>query len=349
MAWTWSAPQRGTVAGATALPLYQRAIQRSIMTLGCGDAVRGLSISFAAFLTIAGAAAPNFSSATMTTVLFLSGAVLLLYVVVMPATNPAPSNQLFITGVAEPTLKTERRASIACLPELLTSRKSASMCDRAAFARLTAHMSHELRTPLNAIIGFSEMMSNEVLGPLGSSSYTAYARDIHASGISLLKSAEDALAITSLLTAADQQQRLAVATAANVAFDALEFHATGLANRGIATGSTIDASAEILADAQAARQLLINLIAEAAAGAVPGARLLLASRTNDHSVEILVTVCGNRLPRPNSDCSFSMLLARTLCELTSAQLIEDQSAELNTTEWQIAVRFQRANQNDFFG
>ena len=80
MAWTWSAPQRGTVAGATALPLYQRAIQRSIMTLGCGDAVQGLSISFAAFLTIAGAAAPNFSSATMTMVLFLSGAVLLLYV-----------------------------------------------------------------------------------------------------------------------------------------------------------------------------------------------------------------------------------------------------------------------------
>ena len=36
-----------------------------------------------------------------------------------------------------------------------------------AKSRFLATMSHELRTPLNAILGFSEIMKNEVLGPMG--------------------------------------------------------------------------------------------------------------------------------------------------------------------------------------
>src|SRR5262245_23771804 len=38
-----------------------------------------------------------------------------------------------------------------------------------------AAMSHELRTPLNAVIGFSEVMVNEVFGPLGNERYHEYA------------------------------------------------------------------------------------------------------------------------------------------------------------------------------
>ena len=43
-------------------------------------------------------------------------------------------------------------------------------------------MSHELRTPLNAILGFSEVMANEVLGPMENKTYRDYANDIHGSG-----------------------------------------------------------------------------------------------------------------------------------------------------------------------
>jgi len=55
-----------------------------------------------------------------------------------------------------------------------------------AKSRFLASMSHELRTPLNAILGFSEVMSNEVLGPMSSPTYKEYARDIHDSGKHLL-------------------------------------------------------------------------------------------------------------------------------------------------------------------
>jgi len=46
-------------------------------------------------------------------------------------------------------------------------------------------MSHELRTPLNAIIGFSEVMTCGMFGPLGSPRYLEYAEDIHRSGVFL--------------------------------------------------------------------------------------------------------------------------------------------------------------------
>lgn len=55
-----------------------------------------------------------------------------------------------------------------------------------AKSRFLASMSHELRTPLNAILGFSEVMSNEVLGPMKNASYLDYSRDIHESGSHLL-------------------------------------------------------------------------------------------------------------------------------------------------------------------
>ncbi len=55
-----------------------------------------------------------------------------------------------------------------------------------AKSRFLASMSHELRTPLNAILGFSEVMSSEVLGPLPNPTYKEYAGDIHRSGQHLL-------------------------------------------------------------------------------------------------------------------------------------------------------------------
>ena len=56
----------------------------------------------------------------------------------------------------------------------------------AAKSRFLANMSHELRTPLNAIIGFSEIISAQLFGALGSPRYVEYATDILRSGRHLL-------------------------------------------------------------------------------------------------------------------------------------------------------------------
>ena len=67
--------------------------------------------------------------------------------------------------------------------------------------QLLAQMSHELRTPLNAMIGFSEVMLRELYGPLGDARYQEYAAHISESGGRLLKSSEDALAVTETMSA----------------------------------------------------------------------------------------------------------------------------------------------------
>jgi signal transduction histidine kinase len=69
--------------------------------------------------------------------------------------------------------------------------------DRAnhAKSKFLANMSHEFRTPLNAIIGFSEILKDEIFGPLENQRYRGYAGDIHDSGIHLLHVINDVLDI----------------------------------------------------------------------------------------------------------------------------------------------------------
>ena len=59
-----------------------------------------------------------------------------------------------------------------------------------------AVMSHELRTPLNAIIGFSEIIANQMFGPIGQEKYRDYALDINSSGEHLLGIINDILDIS---------------------------------------------------------------------------------------------------------------------------------------------------------
>jgi len=72
-----------------------------------------------------------------------------------------------------------------------------------AKSNFLATFSHELRTPLNAIIGFSELMTREVFGPVGSSHYKEYANDINSSGTHLLGLVDDILDLSSTEAGAD--------------------------------------------------------------------------------------------------------------------------------------------------
>ncbi len=65
-------------------------------------------------------------------------------------------------------------------------RKRAEEASRAK-SRFLATMSHELRTPLNAIMGFSEILSHEMMGPHAVTAYKHYSADIHSSGHYLLE------------------------------------------------------------------------------------------------------------------------------------------------------------------
>jgi len=89
---------------------------------------------------------------------------------------------------------TSRRAADEALR---TAKLEAELTSRARI-EFMANMSHELRTPLNAVIGFSEIIRNEVMGPIGQDVYKEYAQDIHDSGKQLLNIINDILELSQI-------------------------------------------------------------------------------------------------------------------------------------------------------
>jgi len=84
---------------------------------------------------------------------------------------------------------TERKRNERALQE---AKEQADVSSRTK-TEFLANMSHELRTPLNAIIGFSDIMRDQMFGPLGSAQYEEYAHNISESGKHLLEIINDIL------------------------------------------------------------------------------------------------------------------------------------------------------------
>ena len=72
--------------------------------------------------------------------------------------------------------------------------------DYYAKTRFLSNMSHDLRTPLNAIIGFSEVIRDQLFGPIDNQRYVSYANDIFKSGQELLATISEILELSEVET-----------------------------------------------------------------------------------------------------------------------------------------------------
>ncbi len=112
------------------------------------------------------------------------------------------SERLLLATVAQ--LRQSRRSleeqaqQLVDLAERYHEQKAQAEAANRAKADFLANMSHELRTPLNAVIGFSQLMSNETFGSLGSEKYRDYCQHILASGEYLLHVVSDILDMSRL-------------------------------------------------------------------------------------------------------------------------------------------------------
>ncbi|OJT98490.1 MAG: hypothetical protein BGN82_05850 [Alphaproteobacteria bacterium 65-7] len=168
-----------------------------------------------------------------------------------------------------------------------------------------ANMSHELRTPLNAILGFSEIISQECFGPVGSERYRDYAGDIHASGAHLLSLINDLLDVAKI-----EAGRMDIAPHpldAGRMFDvALKLIGSKAREKGQELTIAVAPGAPALhADERALKQILINLVSNAVKFTPEGGHIAVTgSRAPDGSFQILVRDNGPGVPPDKLDKVF---------------------------------------------
>lgn len=126
-----------------------------------------------------------------------------------------------------------------------------------------ANMSHELRTPLNAVIGFSEIIKDEVMGPLEIKVYKEYAQDIYDSGNYLLKIISEILEVSKIETG---NRELNVSDFKLI--KAVKACMTIMTSRIDQAGVTVtidlpDDLPELLAEELGFKQIMLNLIGNA--------------------------------------------------------------------------------------
>ena len=143
--------------------------------------------------------------------------------------------------------------------ELIAAKNEAEVANQTK-AEFLAAMSHELRTPLNAILGFSDIMRNQYLGPLGADQYVEYVEDIHKSGNHLLSLLSDLLDISSIEAGKMVITRVAVAVE-EIVMDCLKIVAEQARGKGVELVHTIaEPMPDLLADRRSIKQILLNLL-----------------------------------------------------------------------------------------
>ena len=153
---------------------------------------------------------------------------------------------------------------VSALAHDLRIAKNAADAASEAKSRFLATMSHELRTPLNAVIGFSEVIASEAFGPVGKPAYRGYAADILTAGRHMLELVNDVLTMAKLdagryeldlapMNLHDTVDRTVTIFRGTTAFERREIRVTGQLRWPW-----------LLADERAVRQVLLNLLSNAA-------------------------------------------------------------------------------------
>jgi len=160
-----------------------------------------------------------------------------------------------------------------------------------------AMISHELRTPLNAIIGFSEILNDEMFGPLGHKKYAGYVRDIRSSGQHLLGLINNILDLTKVEANEFNLRRQPIDLSHAIQEVLRLFH-----GQARTAGQDIELELDeplpfLHADPGAFRQILINLVSNALKF-TPEGGLIVVSAKVELGGRLTISVADNGIGIP---------------------------------------------------
>jgi PAS domain S-box-containing protein len=165
-----------------------------------------------------------------------------------------------------------------------------------AKSQFLATMSHEFRTPLNAILGFSQLLGDEIFGPLGDKRYKGYADNIRDSGELMLALVNDVLDISAI----EAGKRLMVMEPVDVRSlinDCVRTFATMAEDKDITVNTEMPSGLEPLtADRRALVQIFLNLLSNAIKFTEPGGTVLIKVTLETGNLMISVTDTGIGIP-----------------------------------------------------
>ncbi|HEX2592937.1 MAG TPA: ATP-binding protein [Rhizomicrobium sp.] len=174
--------------------------------------------------------------------------------------------------------------------EILRSKEAAEFANRTK-TEFLANMSHELRTPLNAILGFSEVIKEQMFGPIGDK-YAEYANDIHRSGAHLLDIINDILDLSKLEAGKLDLHESDLAVSRIVA-DCLTLVQKKAAEGHVALINAVPANLPPLrADARAVKQVVLNFLSNAVKFTPDHGAVTVTATLNAEGLHISVSDTG---------------------------------------------------------
>lgn len=192
------------------------------------------------------------------------------------------------SGEAPQTAQTSSGVTVA--PSF---RKRAMDDSRRSFLRM---VSHELRTPLNSIIGFAEIISRELYGPISEPKYQEHAEFIRVSGLKMLQLVNEIIEIARLESGAADLDLRAEPIAPIIAECVRSLEPLAAERQVKLETHQIDLTLQAKIDARGLSTALEHLLRNAIAYSPDGASVRVVTRLANNAVVIEVQDDGEGVP-----------------------------------------------------